>query len=384
MVNHRTLTAAMIDSRDFLAAKRRAETELLLPAGPEDRLHRRHRLQRSPARSGTALDKVRAKHPDMVLLHGGSPKGAERIAACWADNRKVPQIAFKPDWTRHGKAAPFKRNDQMLDVLPIGVIVFPGSGITDNLADKAKKLGIPVWTFTAARERRHYHALQRDHRSHRDYPSNTAFCSCSLPRDVRRAFVLAVSCRTTSRRPIRVWIPKPMQRSANLMRRAVVVVGGAAVDFARRSTTMIIIGIILSFVGLAYLCWLLFALAVHALPFFAGVTAGLAAYHSGSGPIAAIIVGAIAGGITLLARTDRVHDAALTPHARSDRARSLHCRLPSPGIMPRSASRTSLYPPRGLATTQSQLRARSSWRRRPGRAWRSLPRPMPSQALPPV
>ena len=62
---------------------------------------------------------------------------------------------------------------------------------------------------------------------------------------------------------------------------------------------MIIIGIILSFVGLAYLCWLLFALAVHAFPFFAGVTIGLAAYHSGSGPVAAIIVGAIAGGSVL-------------------------------------------------------------------------------------
>ena len=57
-----------------------------------------------------------------------APKGAERIAASWADNRKVPQIAFKPDWTKHAKAAPFKRNDQMLDVLPIGVIVFPGIG----------------------------------------------------------------------------------------------------------------------------------------------------------------------------------------------------------------------------------------------------------------
>ncbi len=35
LVNHRTLTAAMIDSRDFIAAKRRAETEVLLPAGPK-------------------------------------------------------------------------------------------------------------------------------------------------------------------------------------------------------------------------------------------------------------------------------------------------------------------------------------------------------------
>ena len=83
----------------------------------------------------------------MVLLHGGSPKGAERIAARWADHRKVPQVAFKPDWTKHAKAAPFKRNDQMLDVLPIGVIVFPGTGIQENLADKARKLGIPVWKF---------------------------------------------------------------------------------------------------------------------------------------------------------------------------------------------------------------------------------------------
>jgi hypothetical protein len=64
---------------------------------------------------------------------------------------------------------------------------------------------------------------------------------------------------------------------------------------------MIIIGIILAFVGLAYLCWLMFALAVYALPFFAGVTAALAAYQSGSGPIAAIIVGAIASSITLIA-----------------------------------------------------------------------------------
>ena len=91
------------------------------------------------------LDQIHAKHPDMVLMHGGSPKGAERIAATWASNRKVPQVAFKPDWTKHAKAAPFKRNDQMLDCLPIGVIIFPGTGIQENLADKARKMGIPVY-----------------------------------------------------------------------------------------------------------------------------------------------------------------------------------------------------------------------------------------------
>jgi hypothetical protein len=146
MVNHRALTSAMIDSRDFLTARRRAETEVMLPTGPKVAFTggldvNDHRL------IWETLDKVHAKHPDMVLLHGGSPKGAELIAAKWADTRKVPQVAFKPDWTKHAKAAPFKRNDAMLDVLPIGVIVFPGTGIQDNFADKARKLGIKLFDF---------------------------------------------------------------------------------------------------------------------------------------------------------------------------------------------------------------------------------------------
>jgi hypothetical protein len=149
MVNHRALTAAMIDSRDFLAAKRRVETEPLLPTGPKIAFTGGVECNDHQA-IWDRLDKVRAKHPDMVLLHGGSPKGAERIAARWADHRNVPQIVFKPDWARHGRAAPFKRNDQVLNVLPIGVVVFPGSGISANLADKAKKLGIPVWKFGGA------------------------------------------------------------------------------------------------------------------------------------------------------------------------------------------------------------------------------------------
>ncbi|OYV88964.1 MAG: hypothetical protein B7Z57_14090, partial [Acidiphilium sp. 37-60-79] len=118
MVNHRTLTAAMIDSRDFLAAKRRAQTEMLLPAGPKIAVtggldFNDHHL------IWDRLDKVHAKHPDMVLLHGGSPKGAERIAARWADHRKVPQIAFKPDWDFFRRAETAKRS--ILHDLLLGV-----------------------------------------------------------------------------------------------------------------------------------------------------------------------------------------------------------------------------------------------------------------------
>jgi hypothetical protein len=146
-VSHANMTAAMIDSRDFLSARRRAETEVLIPTGTKIAFgggmdYNDHE------QVWAALDKAYSKYPDLVLMHGGSPKGAERIAACWAEARKVTQIAFKPDWAKHAKAAPFRRNDAMLSVMPTGVIVFPGSGITGNLADKARRFGIPVWLFS--------------------------------------------------------------------------------------------------------------------------------------------------------------------------------------------------------------------------------------------
>ena len=91
----------------------------------------------------TTLDRARAKYGDMVLLHGGGP-GYEKIAASWAEARGVDQVVCRPDWPAHGNAAPFRRNEELLNLMPVGVIAFPGSGITGNLVDKARQLGIPV------------------------------------------------------------------------------------------------------------------------------------------------------------------------------------------------------------------------------------------------
>jgi hypothetical protein len=146
MVSHGALTAAMIDSRDFINARRRAEVQVLVPTGTRVAFTGGSECN-DVGRIWAALDKVCAKYPDMVLLHGGSPKGAELIAAKWAEHRKVPQVVFKPDWAKHKNAAPFKRNDQMLEAMPVGVVVFPGNGVSGNLADKARKLGIPVMRF---------------------------------------------------------------------------------------------------------------------------------------------------------------------------------------------------------------------------------------------
>src|SRR5260221_12835478 len=93
MVNHRTLTASMIDSREFLAARHRADTQVLAPAGT--RIAFTGGTDRNDhERIWATLDKVRAKHPDMVFLHAGSTRGAERIAASSAANCKVTHVVF--------------------------------------------------------------------------------------------------------------------------------------------------------------------------------------------------------------------------------------------------------------------------------------------------
>ena len=136
------LTSAAIDARDFMRARSDRKTQAHLPEGTLVAVTGGKDISDAAA-VFNRLDKVRAKYADMVLVHGGGP-GVERIAASWAEQRGVHQIVCKPDWDRHGRAAPFRRNDDLLNLLPKGVIAFPGSGITDNLVDKARQLGIPV------------------------------------------------------------------------------------------------------------------------------------------------------------------------------------------------------------------------------------------------
>lgn len=143
VVNRKAQTAAMVDSRDYIAAKRYAETNVLIPSGTKIAIAGGLQFQDHLA-VFAALDEAHARHPDMVLLYGGAKSGVDHLASTWARNNRVTCIAFEPEWTRHNRAAPFKRNDRMLESAPLEVIVFPGNGITDNLADKAKEQGIRI------------------------------------------------------------------------------------------------------------------------------------------------------------------------------------------------------------------------------------------------
>ncbi len=137
-----TLTSASIDARDFARARQDRKTAAHLPQGTLVAIAGGKDVA-DPAAVIAMLDRTRAKHADMVLVHGGGP-GVEKIAARWAERNGVHQVVCKPDWDRHGRAAPFRRNEELLNLLPKGVIAFPGSGITENLVDRARQMGIPV------------------------------------------------------------------------------------------------------------------------------------------------------------------------------------------------------------------------------------------------
>ena len=153
-----TLTSAAIDARDFRRARSDRETQAHLPEGTLVAITGGKQVADADAVC-TMLNRARAKYGDMILLHGGGP-GIEKIAASWAEARGVDQVVCRPDWNAHGKAAPFRGNDELLNLLPKGVIVFPGSGITENLADKTTKTPTPL---TGTRSSRFLRSTEEGH-----------------------------------------------------------------------------------------------------------------------------------------------------------------------------------------------------------------------------
>ena len=144
------LTSAVIDARDFLRAKSERRHKAHMPEGtPVVFAGGRSSFQTVDEAKAFAdlvwstLDKVRGNVPDMILVHGGDGKGADRLAASWAERRDIQQLTFGLD-RRLGARAGFKRNEQMLALDPRYVVAFPGNGVLERLVIEAKSRRITV------------------------------------------------------------------------------------------------------------------------------------------------------------------------------------------------------------------------------------------------
>lgn len=84
-----------------------------------------------------------------------------------------------------------------------------------------------------------------------------------------------------------------------LSARAMVVVEARPSNDLCGATTMIFFGILVSLAAIGTMCWLLFNLAVFALPLFAGVTLGTWAYGTGAGWLGATVIGLAGAGLVL-------------------------------------------------------------------------------------
>ena len=150
-LNHgAALTSAVVDGRDYLRARVESGRRASMPEGTPI-LFAGGRLSFASAEDAKTvannvwetLDKVREHVADMVLVHGGDTKGLDRLAATWAERRKVPQVAFGLD-RRLGARAGFRRNEQMLSLSPRCLVAFAGNGVLERLVIAAKEQGVHV------------------------------------------------------------------------------------------------------------------------------------------------------------------------------------------------------------------------------------------------
>ena len=62
---------------------------------------------------------------------------------------------------------------------------------------------------------------------------------------------------------------------------------------------MLALWLLLNTVGIGLFCWLIFALAIYALPFFVAVSIAMMAFQSGTGIVGGLLVGMASGALTL-------------------------------------------------------------------------------------
>lgn len=92
-----------------------------------------------------ALNWALSTWPDMSLATTGAP-GAERIARRWAVQKRVRIVLARPDFERHGRAAPFRANDALIALEPVCIL-----GLASTLqADVAHKPFGPVLSLIEA------------------------------------------------------------------------------------------------------------------------------------------------------------------------------------------------------------------------------------------
>lgn len=82
---------------------------------------------------------------NIAAIVSGGAIGADTLAERFAEEHQIPMIIFKPDYAKHGRAAPFVRNTAIIEASDVVIAFWDGksTGTLDSIK-KARKLGKPV------------------------------------------------------------------------------------------------------------------------------------------------------------------------------------------------------------------------------------------------
>jgi hypothetical protein len=113
------LTAAQLEAKQAIRAIRNRRSGEADPGGPVVAFRGAPGADTAEdaGRIFDALNWARTQWPDMALATTGA-KGSEKLAIKWAQQKGVKLILARADFDSHGKAAPFRANDDLIALEP--------------------------------------------------------------------------------------------------------------------------------------------------------------------------------------------------------------------------------------------------------------------------
>lgn len=83
--------------------------------------------------------------PETTVIISGGAKGVDTLAEKYADEHGYEKIIIKPDYNTYGRGAPLRRNEEMVELADMVLVIWDGqSRGTKYTANYAKKKNKPT------------------------------------------------------------------------------------------------------------------------------------------------------------------------------------------------------------------------------------------------
>ena len=83
--------------------------------------------------------------PETTMIITGGAAGVDSLAEKIADEKRLSKLVLRPQYNLYGRAAPLKRNEKMVELCDVALIIWDGSSRgTKYTADYARKSGKKV------------------------------------------------------------------------------------------------------------------------------------------------------------------------------------------------------------------------------------------------